>query len=72
MALLVHLDQHKGLQLEPKKKKSLWRTVLGCRGLGKGKWDDRGRKIKKKKKKEKEEEEEEEELKSYKLEFREF
>lgn len=70
MALLVHLDQHKGLQLEPKKKKSLWRTVLGCRGLGKGKWDDRGRKIKKKKKKEKEEEEEE--LKSYKLEFREF
>ena len=70
MALLVHLDQHRGLQLEPKKKKSLWRTVLGCRGLGKGKWDDRGRKIKKKKKKEKEEEEEE--LKSYKLEFREF
>ena len=70
MALLVHLDQHKGLQLEPKKKKSLWRTVLGCRGLGKGKWDDRGRKIKKKKKKK--EEEEEEELKSCRLEFREF
>ena len=42
---------------------------MGCKGLGKGKWDDRGRKIKKKKKKE---EEEEEELKSYRLEFREF